>query len=328
MWLVTQGWEKLLNYPQVWKADWVALSPLNRYLPGLVVFAYWGTYGGLGRLGSDVLTLGGAILLLSYLGPFFRTIRGFILPLLLTGMVYNSQHLFVNELRGEIHVAEPYYFDQRFFGVQTDSGVLTPNEYWQDRTHPLIDVFTGFAYLTYVAGFLLMAGIIHFWVGPRGARGWSPQELQRYTPRMMWVFFIVNLMGYATYFLYPAAPPWYVSEYGLEGPVRLDVPSNPAGAARVDELLGLNLFHQMYSLSANVFGAVPSLHVAYPLLGFYYATRVGVGMLPALAFYLLMCFSAVYVNHHYVLDILVGSLYALVAAVGMDLIWRVRKHPV
>ncbi len=326
MLLLTRSWEKLVQYPQNWIQDWSQLSTLNRTVPGIAIAGYWGVYWGIGRWGSDVLTLGVAVLLLSYLGPFFRQIRTFILPLILTGMVYNSQHLFVVDWRGPIHVAEPYFFDRTYFGIPSEAGVLTPNEWWQLRTHPVLDVITGFAYLTYVAGFLLMAGILHFWVGPKGKPGWSARHLQRYTPRMMWVFFAVNVLGYLTYFLYPAAPPWYVSEHGWDGPIKLDVASSPAGAARVDALFGMTVFQNMYSLSANVFGAIPSLHVAYPLLGFYYASRVGVGRVPALAFYLLMCFSAVYLNHHYVLDILVGSSYALMIAVAVDLIWRVPRH--
>ena len=35
---------------------------------------------------------------------------------------------------------------------------------------------------------------------------------------------LLNLLAYATYLIYPAAPPWYVAHYGL-GPACLDGPS-------------------------------------------------------------------------------------------------------
>jgi membrane-associated phospholipid phosphatase len=61
-----------------------------------------------------------------------------------------------------------------------------------------------------------------------------------------------------------------------------------------------------------VFGAVPSLHVAYALLValegwsvLTYGWRVA-----AVAFFLTMCFSAVYLDHHWVLDALAGIAYA------------------
>ena len=40
-----------------------------------------------------------------------------------------------------------------------------------------------------------------------------------------------------------------------------------------------------------------------------------------------MCFSAVYLNHHYILDILWGSSYAVLVTIVMELSseWRDRK---
>ena len=43
--------------------------------------------------------------------------------------------------------------------------------------------------------------------------------------------------------------------------------------------------------------------------------------LPALlsvAVFLLTCFSAVYLNHHYVLDLIAGAAYALLVGAAMD----------
>ena len=43
--------------------------------------------------------------------------------------------------------------------------------------------------------------------------------------------------------------------------------------------------------------------------------------IPTIAFYLLMCFSAIYLQHHYVVDVLLGTLYAIAA------LTLVRKFP-
>lgn len=73
-------------------------------------------------------------------------------------------------------------------------------------------------------------------------------------------------------------------------------------------------FSDMYSKGSNVFAAMPSLHSAYPLIGFIYASRlnkkyfmyifgiVSVGI----------WFSAIYLYHHYTLDIVVGIACAVV----------------
>src|SRR5204863_7284945 len=44
-------------------------------------------------------------------------------------------------------------------------------------------------------------------------------------------------------------------------------------------------------------------------------------------FYLVMCFSAVYLNHHYLLDVLWGSAYALLIGYGTDLYVMRRLAP-
>jgi len=54
----------------------------------------------------------------------------------------------------------------------------------------------------------------------------------------------------------------------------------------------------------------------------YYAFRFGALKKFTVAFYLLMCFSAVYLNHHYILDIIWGSVYAVVVAFSIDMLWN------
>ncbi|MGZ3699787.1 MAG: phosphatase PAP2 family protein, partial [Bdellovibrionota bacterium] len=133
-----------------------------------------------------------------------------------------------------------------------------------------------------------------------------------------WSFFWVNMLGYSTYYWYAAAPPWFVSDYGLVA-ARPDVTAHLAGCERFDQLLGTHIFEQMYGRAADVYGAIPSLHVAYPFLAVYFAFRIGTARIFSLAFWGLMFFSAVYLNHHYVLDALWGTVYAVIIGVAMDL---------
>jgi membrane-associated phospholipid phosphatase len=58
--------------------------------------------------------------------------------------------------------------------------------------------------------------------------------------------------------------------------------------------------------------------VAYPLQAVFYAFRYGALRGFTLLFYLVMCFSAVYLNHHYILDILWGSVYALLVCLALE----------
>ena len=138
-------------------------------------------------------------------------------------------------------------------------------------------------------------------------------------------FLLVNLLGFATYFIYPAAPPWYVSAFGL-GPARMDVHSAAAAASRFDALLGTHFFDEMYGRGVDVYGAFPSLHVAYPLLAAWAAFRIPElrwVRVPAVCFFLLMCVSAVYLQHHYVIDVLLGIAYAVATVALVALARRI-----
>jgi inositol phosphorylceramide synthase catalytic subunit len=138
--------------------------------------------------------------------------------------------------------------------------------------------------------------------------------------RMAWTFFTVNVLGCITYVLYPAAPPWYVMAYG-PGPANLLAKASAAGAARFDALIGMGLFEGFYSRNPNVFGAMPSLHTAYPMVALWQVWhlgrrwRVGAGLFAGL-----IGFSAVYLQHHYILDVAGGVAAALLACVAVDAI--------
>ena len=74
----------------------------------------------------------------------------------------------------------------------------------------------------------------------------------------------------------------------------------------------------MYGKTANIFGAIPSLHVAYPMLAVWFSFRIGAARAWAVTFFVVMAFSAVYLNHHYILDVLWGASYALIVGWAMD----------
>jgi hypothetical protein len=277
--------------------------------PASAVLAYWVLLHKLSGLRADHVAMGAIILILSYGGTRLLKIRAFILPFLLTAIVYDSQRFYSDWLRGPVHVREPYDFDLKYFGVLYEGRYVTLNQWWQHHLHPVLDLFCGAAYILYVPEFLGLAAYLALRAG---------SSARAIAGRMMWAFFWLNMMGYSTYYWYAAAPPWYVAAYGLATPPR-KVPPDLAGCARFDQILGIPVFREWYARSADVFGAIPSLHVAYPLLGVFYAFRAKKLRPVTIAFYLWMCLAAVYLNHHYILDILWGSAYAVIVASAVEL---------
>jgi membrane-associated phospholipid phosphatase len=242
-----------------------------------------------------------ALTFLLYASPFF-----------ISGICYEAYRRLV-PLRGEVHVADLHAFEAWLFSVPTSDGPRALSDVIPAHTHPVLDVITGVTYFLFMLEVFGVAGYLFF----------------RARPRMFdlsFSFVLMNLVGWTLWLVFPAAPPWYVDRYGL-GPAVLDAASSPAGLARLDSLLGIPLAANFYAKSANVFGAMPSLHCAYatfvacmvfPLRG---ALRWG-----TVAFAVSMAFSAIYLRHHYVLDVIAGVLLAIPFAVyGPHLAGRVRR---
>lgn len=246
-------------------------------------------------LRTEHLAIALVFLTMFFIGPRTARFAVLALPFLGVGILYDNMRLVLG-LRGEIHVGDLYAMELRWFSVNGPNGPMILPEFFRARPWVGFDLVCGFAYLAYLAESFLYAVFLFFR---------DPSRVARFA----WAFFFVNLLGMITYLVYPAAPPWYVEQYGL-GPVVLDAKPSAAGALRFDELTGIPYFQAFYSRNANVFGAMPSLHVAYPTVVFCSTWKMGPRFsIPALSFALLVAFSAVYLRHHYVLDLVVGVLY-------------------
>jgi membrane-associated phospholipid phosphatase len=134
-------------------------------------------------------------------------------------------------------------------------------------------------------------------------------------------WFFLSAAGLVTYFLYPAAPPWWASQYGLIEPV-----------ARIStrgwKAIGLHGAGNILNagqIASNPVAAMPSLHSAFALLVVaFFLNRVRRRWWPLLLAYpLAMTFTLVYSGEHYLIDVFVGWAYVVVtlAAVGLGERW-------
>jgi hypothetical protein len=133
---------------------------------------------------------------------------------------------------------------------------------------------------------------------------------------------LLSIGAFATYLLYPAAPPWWAAAVGqLAGPNGdpLIAYLKPTAFDALFSSAGLN-GHALFALtfgeiSPDPVAAFPSLHAAYPFLGYLFLRRVGDPVAWAmLAYTFAAWFSIVYLGDHYIVDVLGGMAYALAAS--------------
>lgn len=260
---------------------------------------------GMRDLRSEHLILVSLVLGFSLCSDASRRYARAVLPFLLYAGVYDSMRWYEDAIRSPIiHLREPYDFDLRFFGIQTAAGTLTPNEWWQLHTSKALDFICGLSYTApFFIGESILLSLFLVWSG----------QVKR-AERFVWVFFVSNLIGFSFYYLYPAAPPWYVAAHGFVAD--LSVHASPGGAIRFDQLVGLPIMANFYGKSADVFGAIPSLHVVYPFLSLVYGIRLRRFRWAFAVYFAIVCFSAVYLNHHYLLDVFIGLSLAGATALG------------
>jgi hypothetical protein len=209
-------------------------------------------------------------------------------------VLYDSMRIIPNYELNPVHIREPYEVEKWLFGFPYGGERVTLNEYFAKNTHPVADLLAGVFYLCWVPVPLSFACWLFF-------------QDRRLLLDFSLSFLLVNLFGFLLYYLYPAAPPWYVELYGFSE--NFGIPGNEAGLAQFDRLLGITLFHDMYSRNANVFAAIPSLHAAYPLLTLYFGLKKKLRFTSWLFLIILagIWWAAVYTRHHYIIDVLLGA---------------------
>lgn len=119
---------------------------------------------------------------------------------------------------------------------------------------------------------------------------------------MVWTFTAMHALTVAIWLLYPAAPPWWVYENGFRQPTLTHSFPAVAGHGQTLEVL--------FKLSANRFAAVPSLHGAYPILLTLVLAAEGAAtkyLVLSGTYAAAMWFACVFLNQHYLVDLILGA---------------------
>lgn len=176
----------------------------------------------------------------------------------------------------------------------------TPGDWLQGHLSPGLDVFFAVPYTVFIYVAFCYAAYLYVVDRPR-------------MRRFLWAFAIANYLSFAVWMIAPAAPPWYIRDAGCA--VDMAAAPSAAGLLRVDQLLGIEYFQSFYGRSASVYGAMPSMHCAYPVIGMLTAWKAASWKTrPLHIFYSVWMFiAALYLDHHWILDAMGGWLTAGVA---------------
>lgn len=131
---------------------------------------------------------------------------------------------------------------------------------------------------------------------------WLVDRVQfvRFTTALM----AMALVAFVVFLLLPTAPPWYAEQHGVIG-----------GFTKIiGTTLPSSVSPYYNGLNPNPVAAFPSLHAAFPFLGFLALRRVYPrGSWIAFAWCILVWFSVVFLGEHYVVDVIGGVGLAALA---------------
>ena len=232
---------------------------------------------------------------------FFHVVLGFSAFIIFL-IIYDGLQVCPNYTVNPVSIQEIYDIEYRLFAFEYEGKMIIPNEYFIDHLNDFASLILGLSYLLWVPAPLIFSGFLYMKNRPL---------LLRYS----YSFLFVNLVGFVGYYLYPAAPPWYYFEYG--DTLTININGDPGLLTEFDRLVGMPIFETIYNRGANVFAAVPSLHSAFPLISLYYAIKWK-SKWAIFSFVLLSIttwMAAVYSLHHYIIDVVLGILTAILALV-------------
>ena len=218
-------------------------------------------------------------------------------------IIFDYMKAFPNYNYAPVHIADLYNTEKHLFGININGTILTPNEYWRYNGSTALNIMAGIFYLCWIPVPMGFAIFMFF-------------KSRRQFLLFLSTFVVVNFVGFVVYYTFPAAPPWYIQYHGFT--FLPHTPGNTAGLAKFDAYFNVSIFKSIYSKGSNVFAAMPSLHSAYPIIVLYYGIKNKLGWVNLLFATVTagIWFSAVYLSHHYILDVLAGITCA---AIGISL---------
>lgn len=251
--------------------------------------------------GRNWVVAGREVTLRRVVRTLFRFVRDW-LPILVVLFAYDAIHNRIGLIQ-PARTRPQLLLEQALFGTPVPTVRMQAAFYSPERPR-WWDFATLAVYMSHF--FVALAIALVLWVRWRA----------RYFRFMAWFVFMTTL-GYATYIVFPAVPPWLASQRG-------ELVATHRIVRELWDYLGCHAIAATFSgasVLANDVAAIPSLHAAYSVMvAAFFWERSGVVARAGLALYVVaMTVALVYGAEHFVVDIVVGWLYV---AVTGSLMWR------
>jgi membrane-associated phospholipid phosphatase len=260
----------------------------------VVTTALWGFPASRDRLLVWVIT-GLLILVVGRPNGFARLVVGFM-PVIVFLYAYDLLRGTADGFSSHVYALPQLRVDEWLFGGTAPTITLQRWLYTPGAVHPW-DYAAIVVYLTYFVVPITVAAIAWYR---------APAVFGRFVT--LWIG--LSFAALVTYALYPADPPWLASRHGfLPHVVRI--------APQLTRDLGVDLTRVMGSKDyVNKVAAVPSLHAATALLiSMVFWSRTVRWRWLLVLYPLAMAMALVYLGEHYVSDVLLGWLYAVLVFV-------------
>ena len=187
----------------------------------------------------------------------------------------------------EVHYSAPIVFDTAI-GRGAIPTVTLQHALFRPGQTSALDIALTFVYFLHFA-FPLTLGFA-LWLRQRSV-------FRRYAAAML----VMSYAAFVFFLLVPVAPPWLAAQSGYL----------PHVDKIIDHTLPSSTTWLYQQMNPNPVAAMPSLHMAYPVLGLLFALRLfGRRAWPLALWCVAVAFSIVYLGEHYVADVVAGVLLA------------------
>lgn len=231
--------------------------------------------------------------------------RAFLLdwvPFLFILITYDFLRGFADNLSNRVHLVELINAEMAIFGTIPTADLQ--RSFFNPNSPAWYDYFATVIYFLHFALPLSFGFII--WV-------YNKSHFREFVVGIL----LLSYAAWATYIIYPAAPPWMAAEQGqLSGVTKVMDVTSRSFPTKID----LPTIYQKFN--PNPVAAIPSLHAGYPMLFLLFSLKFfKKKALFFIPYVLAVWVAIVYLGEHYVIDVLLGALYAIVAFIITHLIY-------